>query len=323
MNKMNKFMITCFTLFLIGSVVFADNVVYDTNTYPFVSGTKATAADVNAAFDEVEASVNDNNTRITGLEASTLDLVSNIGGDIDLVAGSGITITPDDINDKITFFVGTDAITASHIAPNSVGNSEIIDGSIGAAEIAAGAVASSEVLDNSLTSADLATDSVYAAEIAAGAVGSSELATNAVSAVKMLDEAGVDYASGSRAIPTNNTTYNYIAGVSITCPTAGYVIIQGSCYLSVSHIYNSTNDLFRFGFSTTSTGSFFSNMTQVAVPTVSPTGTYKSPVSIHHVVAVSAGTKTYYFNVQRWYSNASSATAYSGHISALFVPSRY
>ena len=74
MNKMNKFMIACFALFLIGSVVFADDVVYDANTYPFASGTKAMAADVNAAFDEVEASVNDNDNRIIALETETADM---------------------------------------------------------------------------------------------------------------------------------------------------------------------------------------------------------------------------------------------------------
>ncbi len=108
MNKMNKFMIACFALFLIGSVVFADDVVYDAITYPFDSGTKAMAADVNAAFDEVEASVNDNNTRITGLEVSTLDGVSNVGGDIDIVGGTEITITSDDTLNTITISAPSD-----------------------------------------------------------------------------------------------------------------------------------------------------------------------------------------------------------------------
>ena len=108
MNKMNKFMIACFALFLIGSVVFADDVVYDAITYPFASGTKAMAADVNAAFDEVEASVNDNNTRITGLEVSTLDGVSNVGGDIDIVGGTEITITSDDTLNTITISAPSD-----------------------------------------------------------------------------------------------------------------------------------------------------------------------------------------------------------------------
>lgn len=54
---------------------------------------------------------------------SSLDGVSNDGGNIDLIAGTNITITPDDINDRITIAAsgGGAFATASNVTSNSPG----------------------------------------------------------------------------------------------------------------------------------------------------------------------------------------------------------
>jgi microcystin-dependent protein len=82
---------------------------------------------------------------------------------------------------------------------NSVGASQIIDGSVGAAEIATDGVGSAEIAAGAVGPPELATDSVGSIAIAAGAVGSSELATDSVGAAAIAAGAvgGSEIAAGA------------------------------------------------------------------------------------------------------------------------------
>ena len=123
---------------------------------------------------------------------SGIDGVYYDGGNIDLVAGANVTITPDDANNRITFSAlggGGGAIgdiTAVHAGSGLSGGGTENDVTL---SLAQNSVDSSEVVDNSLTSLDLAANSVSASEIAAGAVGTSEVADGSLRGVDLADNA--------------------------------------------------------------------------------------------------------------------------------------
>ena len=130
----------------------------------FVTGTPAVAGQVNANFTAAETAVTDNDARITTNAASIVNKQNRVnatcstgssirvinsdgsvicevddggtggGGDITAVtAGSGLS--GGGVSGEVILNVATGGITATHLGPDSVGSSEIADGSIGAADI--------------------------------------------------------------------------------------------------------------------------------------------------------------------------------------------
>ncbi len=113
------------TLF-IGSAVFAGDLSIP-NT--FEAGTKAIAAEVNANFSAVETAVDDNDARIFDLESSTIESVGNVGGNIDMIGGTNISVTSDDVNNTITIAL-TGTVANATNATNAT-NADTLDGQHG------------------------------------------------------------------------------------------------------------------------------------------------------------------------------------------------
>jgi hypothetical protein len=99
----------------------------------------------------------------TGQVVASLDGVSNDGGNVDLIAGSGITVTPDDGANTITlaatFSGNADTLDGQH-GSYYQNATNINAGAIGEAYLPQGAIDSSEIEDNTLAAIDLSVNVV-------------------------------------------------------------------------------------------------------------------------------------------------------------------
>lgn len=76
--------------------------------------------------------------------------------------------------------IGANVITATAIAADAIGESELATGSITSLEIATDAIGAAELASNSITSAEIADDAIDAGAIATGAIGAAEIGTDAI-----------------------------------------------------------------------------------------------------------------------------------------------
>jgi len=101
---------------------------------PTSSNDAARKADVDAHANRVD---NPHNTTAAQVGALvSIDGVSNPGGNVDLVAGTGITITPDNTGKKITITATGEALPAAHASTHASGGSDPVSPvSIGAVDL--------------------------------------------------------------------------------------------------------------------------------------------------------------------------------------------
>lgn len=120
-------------------------------------------------------------------------------------------------------------------------------------------------------------------------------------------------AGGNQTLSVTTTTQT-ARSVTITAPTDGLIIVSASCYVELTASAG-TNLLFR-AYITDGTG-LDTNAQLSYADTVNPSYTY-STVSGTRTFAVSAGTYTYNFNVNMYFSGT--AILRDSHMNALFVP---
>jgi len=162
---------------------------------------------------------------------SSLDGVSNDGSDIDLIAGSNITITPNDAANTITIAAtGGGGGTITGVTAGSgltgggtTGNATLDVGAGTGITVAADAVALNTTFTdgqyvnvgeaNSITTSMIQDATIGAVDIGTGAVGSDEIATDAVTSAEIAEGAvtSIDIATeGVTGLDISNFTINDI-----------------------------------------------------------------------------------------------------------------
>jgi hypothetical protein len=223
------------------------------------------------------------------------------------------------------------SLTVDDLDAGSVGSSEVVDNSLTANDLATGSVGSDEVIDNSLTAADLAANSVTASEIAAGAVGTSEITNGtiinedinpaaAIASSKISGDVGIEWDDNSSWVTWNATEIDIrtLSSFTMSIPTSGYVLLTFNGYARIDN----ESRVMRVGVGTTSTS--FSRIVQLGFWDGAESDRMFWPFSVTSVVAVTAGTWTFY-------ANAQSETQYSSgtgmlrptYFTGIFIPKHY
>jgi len=149
------------------------------------------------------------------------------------------------------------------------------------------------------------------------------LGDDAISAPEILDEPGVAHIhGGSGTTPVTSTSYVNVLTRTITCPTAGYVIVTGSGQISCTHV-NGTNSLFVIGAGRTSVSlpSGAANLWQV--PPGAASGVYVVPFSAHEIYTAVSGANTFYLVARKSAASDPTLNLSKLQLSILFVPTAY
>lgn len=118
---------------------------------------------------------------------SSINGIVRDGGNIDLVAGQGITILP--VPSNRTVVITANGITSTQIVALAVTTEKIDDEAVTYGKLAANAVTGSKLADGAVTEDKLADGAVTEPKIADGAVAGAKLAANAVTEAKIADGA--------------------------------------------------------------------------------------------------------------------------------------
>lgn len=129
---------------------------------------------------------------------------------------------------------------------------------------------------------------------------------------------GVSYSEGN--IPTSiNSTATIIASQTMTAPSSGYVLVIGTCQLTVDHVYGTPTDV-SIGVSSVSTTLPINQDVALMLPTAAASGPYMFPVTCSGFFEVAAGSNTFYLLGDK---DSGTITATDIQLTAIFVPTSY
>ncbi|WP_337873139.1 hypothetical protein [Ignavibacterium sp.] len=205
-------------------------------------------------YSRISLTVPDNS--ITAAKIQSGQVVKSINGlkdNVNLVAGSNITITPSGndltissanggggtvtqvntgagltggpITTTGTISIANDGITNAMLQNNSVTSDKISDGTVGTNDLANNSVTSSKVADGTIVTADLGDNSVTSGKIVDGTIVTSDLANNSVTTGKIVDGTITATDIGNtqvvKSINSLKDNVNLIAGSNITITPGG------------------------------------------------------------------------------------------------------
>jgi len=141
---------------------------------------------------------------------------------------------------------------------------------------------------------------------------------DAISAPEIDDEPGVGSAIGS-GMSLTGTGFDVQLSRSITCPTAGYVLVIASCEVTVVHAAGTTSNAY-FGVSDNNIALPANQDIELRLSSTATAATYDFPVTVHGLFSAVAGVNTFYFLAREYNGNFDT---YDIQLSLLFVPTAY
>ena len=149
------------------------------------------------------------------------------------------------------------------------------------------------------------------------------LDTDSINATEMLNEPGVAYraSNGGATLTPASATMDIIDQRTITCPSAGYVLVIASAESQTSHVIGA-NTTANFGVSNLAGILPGGQDVELRLPAILPTATYDYPITVHGMFSVNAGSNTFYFLGDQ---NSTTGTFDMNDValSCLFVPTAY
>ncbi|NWG28719.1 MAG: hypothetical protein HXY48_09335 [Ignavibacteriaceae bacterium] len=288
------------------------------------------------------------------MDNTVVKSLNSLKDDVNLVAGSNITITPSGNNLTIsaagggggtvtqvntgagltggpitttgTISVANDGITTAMLQNNSVTSAKIVDGTVATADLGDNSITSAKILDGTIVSGDLANNSVTSAKIVDNTITSSDLSNNSVTSVKILDEPGIAEVRNETPFSiAGNTAMTTIATLSITIPAAGYIVLEGKSIAWFSGV-TGQNELY-MQIDETEGGTIVNPYwTKAGLQAYASTGQAFFPVSCQRTYTKSTGgTYTFYLEAMPVSSNVPGATTnlYITQFRAIYYPTAY
>uniref|UniRef100_A0A7V2ZMJ2 Uncharacterized protein n=1 Tax=Ignavibacterium album TaxID=591197 RepID=A0A7V2ZMJ2_9BACT len=154
----------------------------------------------------------------------TISAASGAGGTVTQVnTGAGLTGGP--ITTTGTISIANDGVTTAMIQNNSVTSTKIADGTIVTTDLSDNSVTSAKIADGTITTTDLGDNSVTSAKITDGTIGTSDLANNSVTTDKIVDATITANDIGNtqvvKSINSLKDNVNLVAGSNITITPSG------------------------------------------------------------------------------------------------------
>jgi hypothetical protein len=266
--------------------------------------TQTGATITNGVFNVILGSVSAFSTATSPLFTGTGDRY------IGITVGSGTEMTPRLRITSVAYSLR--ASQADGVADNTITSAKIVDGTIVTADIAANAVGSSQIADGAVAAADLAANSVTTVKIA----------DNNVTATKIADEPGIASNNYSGGIALNTASMIDLTTVTITTPSAGYIVLYGKCYVHFSGVTTQNTALVQID--ETAGGSWTPPYYQyLGFDTYPTTATYRLPFNVMRIYYKSAGTYTFRLEGMEYNASPAAALVYYPMIHAIYYPTAY
>lgn len=291
---------------------------------------------------------------INVMDNTVVKSLNSLKDDVNLVAGSNVTITPSGNNLTIsaagggggtvtqvntgagltggpitttgTISVANDGITTAMLQNNSITSSKIVDGTIATTDLGDNSVTSAKIVDGTIASGDLANNSVTSAKIVDNTITSSDLANNSVTSVKILDEPGIaEVRNGTLFSIAGNTSMTTIATLTITIPAAGYIVLEGKSIAWLSGV-TGQNELYMQIDDSEGGIIIGPYWTKAGLQSYASTGQAFFPVSCQRTFTKSTGgAYTFYLEAMPVSGNASGAITnlYTTQFRAIYYPTAY
>lgn len=179
---------------------------------------------VNGLKDNINLVAGSNVTITPSGNDLTISAASGAGGTVTQVnTGAGLTGGP--ITTTGTISIANDGVTTAMLQNNSVTSTKIADGTVATADLADNSVTSAKIVDGAITTTDLGDNSVTSAKIADGTIGTTDLANNSVTTDKIVDATITANDIGNtqvvKSINSLKDNVNLVAGSNITITPSG------------------------------------------------------------------------------------------------------